>query len=136
MEQHRARWLSQSQQSNAQINLWTITCLSAVARSCVRWLGAGVAVGKLLVMPNARTCNCRQTCDCPLKGKCLERCLVYSACVKCPGSNAMYYYGLCETDFKTRYYKHTFWNEEKVCATELSKHIWKCKRNNLNFTID
>ena len=88
--------------------------------------------------PNARTCNCRQKNDCPLNGRCLEHSLVYSASVSCPGSNTMNYYGLCETDFKARYnnHTHTFRNKEKACATEFSKHIWKCKRNNLDFTIN
>ena len=50
----------------------------------------------------------------------------------------MNYYGLCETDFKARYnnHTHTFRNEEKACATELLKHVWKHKRNNLDFTIN
>ena len=75
--------------------------------------------------PTARTCNCQQKNDCPLNGRCLERSLVYSASVSCPGSNTMNYYGLCETDFKARYnnHTHTFRNEEKACATELSKYI-------------
>ena len=89
--------------------------------------------------PTARTCFCRQKNDCPLNGRCLERSLAYSASVSCPGSNTMNYYGFCETDCKARYnnHSHTFRNEVKACATELSKCIiWKCKRNNLDFTIN
>ena len=88
--------------------------------------------------PTARTCNCRQKNDCPLNGRCLERSMVYRASVSCPESNTMNYYSLCETDFKARYnsHTHTFRNKEKACATELSKIIWKCKRNNLDFTIN
>ena len=39
--------------------------------------------------PTATTCNCRQKNDSPLNGRCLERSLVYSASVSCPGSNTM-----------------------------------------------
>ena len=44
-------------------------------------------------------------------------------------SSTMNYFGLCETDFKTRYYNHThsFRNRSKCKVTELSKFLWECK---------
>ena len=51
--------------------------------------------------------------------------LLYKATVE-SNNNKRNYFGLCETDFKTRFYNHTqsFKYREKNKATELSKFIW------------
>ena len=70
--------------------------------------------------PTVRTCNCRQKNDCPLNGRCLERSLVYSASVSCPGSNTILIH---------------LGTKRKLVPRSL-QYIWKCKRNNLDFTIN
>ena len=45
------------------------------------------------------------------------------------------YIGLCDTLFKLRYRNHTssFRNERCRNATELSKHVWKLKDQNIQY---
>ena len=71
-----------------------------------------------------------------MSGKCREKCIVYKASVDCSGKT-MNYFGLCETEFKARYYNHvqSFRHRKKSKATELSKYIWACKDSGLNPTI-
>ena len=81
---------------------------------------------------DTRRCNCRVKQDCPLDGKCLTKSVVYQATVTETNTNkTATYVGLCETDFKTRYYNHrsTLKHENKQNNTELSKHIWHLKNN-------
>ena len=49
----------------------------------------------------------------------------------------MYCYGLYENDFKARYYnyKHTLRNDEKACATKLSKHTVYGNVNEIIWTL-
>ena len=51
--------------------------------------------------------------------------------------NQKEYFGLTKGPFKQRFNGHltTFRHEEKVNATELSKHVWHLKRANVAFTI-
>ena len=51
------------------------------------------------------SCNCRIKESCPLKGKCLQQCMVYKAEV---ATNTTYkeYYGTSEGKFKSRYNNH------------------------------
>ena len=76
-----------------------------------------------------KSCNCRVKSECSQNGNCLERAIVYCASVNCPAIETKKYFGLCETDLKSRFnnHKHTFRNENKANATELSKYIWNCK---------
>ena len=82
-----------------------------------------------------KTCNCRQKNTCPLNGNCLQSSLIYQATVtRKDNSTTVTYIGLTENDFKTRCRNHSasfrqtkLWN-----STELSKHIWTLKENNIN----
>ena len=69
-------------------------------------------------------CNCRESSDCPLSGKCLSTNNVYKAIVDSE-NDAKTYIGLCETEFKTRFNNHksSFTLENKKNSTELSKYI-------------
>lgn len=85
-----------------------------------------------------RLCNCRKPDQCPLQGNCLEPGVVYKATVTAAGSDkAMSYFGLTEDAFKTRYNNHltSFRHERHGNATELSKHIWRLKKENKEFDI-
>ena len=74
-------------------------------------------------------CNCRNKNKCPLNGKCRESSIVYKASIFTETNPKKYYYGLCETEFKTRFnnHIHTFKSEQKRNATELSKEVWRIK---------
>ena len=56
--------------------------------------------------PKAQPCNSRNTESGPLLGYCREKNIIYQATVRST-NNTMNYFGLCETDLKTRYYNHT-----------------------------
>ena len=81
-------------------------------------------------------CNCRVKNQCPLQGKCLAKSIIYQAKVTANGSTETYV-GLTEGHFKTRYYNHrtSFNNASKANNTELSKHIWSLKNNNIDYNI-
>ena len=85
-----------------------------------------------------RTCNCRDKSNCPLSGKCLEKCLIYQASVASPNQHTETYIGLTETTFKTRFanHKQSFEKESMKNATELSKYIWTLKQKNLPYNIE
>ena len=53
---------------------------------------------------------------------------MYEAKAECDGRTKIYN-GLCETEFKVRFYNHSqsFKHRSKSKATELSKFIWNCK---------
>ena len=78
--------------------------------------------------PKTQPCKCRNTNSYPLSGNCREKKIIYQATVRSHNST-INYFGLCETDFETRYYNHTnsFRNRSKCKATELSKFVWECK---------
>ena len=82
------------------------------------------------------TCNCKIKSLCPLNGNCLKKSLVYKATLS-TDNNSKYYFGLCETTFKTRYYNHqqSFKVSNKRNSTELSKQIWKLKDNNKDYSL-
>ena len=83
---------------------------------------------------NPRLCNCRVKADCPLDGKCLTKSIIYQASVTTNNNEpTQHYIGLTDTTFKIRYNNHTssFRNISKKHATELSKHIWHLKENNI-----
>ena len=86
---------------------------------------------------NVNLCNCRKKDECPLKGQCLSRSVVYQATVKSDDATETYV-GLTGNDFKSRYNNHTstFRDSNKKLSTELSKHIWSLKDKGKNFTID
>ena len=81
----------------------------------------------------SKPCNCRYNLSCPLNGNCCNMAIVYQATVQ-TNDQSKNYFGLCETEFKTRYYNHnhSYNSDSKRNATELSKFIWSCKDSGLN----
>ena len=77
--------------------------------------------------PDPPSCNCRKT-PCPMSGRCREKSIVYKATINC-NNEAKNYFGVCETEFKARYYNHvqSFRHGQKSNATELSKYVWSCR---------
>ena len=73
-------------------------------------------------------CNCRKKAACPLSGKCLSKGIIYEATVA-NNNETKKYFGLCATDFKSRFNNHvqSFKHKSKAKATELSKYVWACK---------
>ena len=85
-----------------------------------------------------RECNCRHKEECPMEGKCLSNCVVYNATVETLDlTSTKNYYGTSEGTFKERYNNHTasFRNKTKEKSTELSKHIWELKDNNIPYQL-
>ena len=89
-------------------------------------------------MPNVEAIiegNPRSTI-CPLEGECLAKDVVYQATVTC-GDKEEIYVGITATTFKSRLANHkaSLKTEQKRNSTELSKHIWNLKDNNLSYAI-
>ena len=85
-----------------------------------------------------KTCNCRQKSTCPLNGNCLQSSIIYQATIKRKDNNTSEtYIGLTANDFKTRYRNHTtsFRHAKHRNSTELSKHIWSLKDDNIDYVI-
>ena len=85
-----------------------------------------------------KTCNCRRKNNCPLNGNCLRPSVVYQATVTRNDNNTSEtYIGLTETDFKTRHRNHitSFRHAKHKNSTELSKHIWTLKNDNIDYSI-
>ena len=83
-----------------------------------------------------KMCNCRNKAECPLRGECLIKEIVYQAEVT-TSSNTETYVGLTATEFKTRWRNHqqSFTHEKKKNDTELSKYLWQLKEQKKEFTI-
>ena len=86
--------------------------------------------------PQLQQCNCRTKQNCPLNGRCLTSCIVYKATVT-TNSDTHTYYGLCEGEFKSRYYNHTksFRSRKYENETELSKFLWKLKDESKDYAL-
>ena len=85
-----------------------------------------------------KTCNCRQKDACPLDGNCLQPSVIYQATVTSKDNpTPETYIGLTENEFKTRYRNHiaSFRHTRSRNSTELSKHIWNLKDNNIDYSI-
>ena len=85
-----------------------------------------------------RRCNCRKPEQCPLSGNCLTNNIVYRATVDTDGDcTPKVYIGSTETSFKQRYANHltSFRHEKHEHRTELSKYIWKLKREGKIFRV-
>ena len=96
------------------------------------------AAAAAAAIDNNKTCNCRQKNTCPLDGNCLQSSVIYQATVTRKDNNTTEtYIGLTENDFKTRYRNHTasFRHAKHRNSTELSKHIWTLKNNNIEHFI-
>ena len=87
---------------------------------------------------DTKTCNCRQKNTCPLNRNCFQSSLIYRATVTRKDNNTTEtYIGLTENNFKTRYRNHTasFRHTKLRNSTELNKHIWTLKENNISSYI-
>ena len=87
---------------------------------------------------NNKTCNCRQKNACPPDRNFLQPTVIYQATVaRKDNSTTETYIELVENDFKTRYRNHTasFRDAKHRNSTELSKHIWTLKDNNIEHFI-
>jgi len=78
---------------------------------------------------SAPPCTNRKRRVCLLNGDCRKKSVVYQTTVHVPNMTIRTYIGLCETEFKTRWYNHTqlFRIKQLSNATELAKYIWLCK---------
>ena len=85
-----------------------------------------------------RNCSCPRNKECPLDKKCLTKELVYSAtvtpvnCDQAPKT----YTGQTSTDFKSRLgvHRHSFINPDDN-QTSLSKHVWRLKRQGIDYSV-
>ena len=85
-----------------------------------------------------KTCNCQQKNACPLNRNCFQSSLIYQATVtRKDNSTTETYIGLTENNFKTRYRNHTasFRYTKLINSTELNRHIWTLKENNISSYI-
>ena len=83
-------------------------------------------------------CNCDNKNTCPLPKQCMTNNIIYKATVTTNNTNdTKHYIGMTATTFKERYANHTssFRHKKDSNKTELSKHIWKLKENNQDYTI-
>ena len=88
--------------------------------------------------PEPKECNCRVgTNNCPMKGKCLTKSLVYRAEIISHQDSAEYI-GLTSNSFKQRYLNHisSFKNIKYKESTALAKYIWKLKDEKKEFNIN
>ena len=83
-----------------------------------------------------KTCNCRNRQECPLEGECLVSDVVYQATVKTKDAQETYI-GLTSNHFKARYRNHqtSFRHAKRKNETELSKHVWRLKDEDEDFTL-
>ena len=87
---------------------------------------------------DTKTCSCQQRNTYLLNGNCLQSSPIYQATITHKdNSTTETYIGLTENDFKTRNRTHTasFWHTKHRNSTELSKHIWTLKENNIDHFI-
>ena len=90
-----------------------------------------------------KLCNCRNSEQCPLDGKCLTDNVVYKATItttdpKTQQNHTETYTGLTECEFKTRYnlHKSSFKNQRTRKATTLSEHIHSLKDRNIEHKVN
>ena len=83
-----------------------------------------------------KTCNCRKKEECPLDRECLVSEVVYQATVATQDAREIYI-GLTANQFKERYRNQqtSFKHVKRRNETELSKHLWKLKDENKEFTV-
>ena len=85
-----------------------------------------------------RRCSCRNPDHCPLNGECLASSIVYEATADTDDNPASKkYIGSTETSFKPRLENHqtSFSHERYENSKELSKHVWRLKREGKAFSI-
>ena len=83
-----------------------------------------------------RSCNCRVKGNCLLDGKCLRECIVYQANV-IANNECKEYLRTAEGEFKLCYNNHnmSFRYKKRVNDTELSKYLWKLKKENIDYNL-
>ena len=83
-----------------------------------------------------RSCNCRVKGNCPLDGKCVQKCVVYQANVA-TNNECKKGFGTAEGEFKLRYNNQTmsFRHKKRVSHTELSKDLWKMKEESVDYNL-
>ena len=88
------------------------------------------------VQPTTKPCNCRDKNNCPLDRKCRTKNIVYQATVASMKGEETYV-GLTSTEFKQRHGNHnlSFRYDKYRYQTELSKHIWSLKDQNVEYNI-
>ena len=76
-----------------------------------------------------KKCNCQKKDQCPLKGECLAKTIVYQATVRTTEGEEKTYTGLTESTFKERFttHKSSFTHLKHRDSTALSQHIWQLK---------
>ena len=94
-----------------------------------------------IIYPRVRgqdSCNCRSRASCPLDGKCQAKGIIYNAEVTTDKGDVKNYIGLTDNSFKVRYTNHksSFTHRGQINSTQLSKHIWKIKDNNMPYNIN
>ena len=83
---------------------------------------------------NVDKCNCRNKNECPLKGNCLIKNVVYRGNITTANKkHENNYVGMTENDFKgrERYHHYTFQHEDKKTSSQLANYVWdlKTKKN-------
>lgn len=88
------------------------------------------------VRTTSEKCNCRKPDECPLKKNCLDSNIVYKAEVTCDDGEMKKYIGMTANTFKERFYNHkkSFTNDKYEKETELSKHVWRLKKSNKQYS--
>ena len=84
-----------------------------------------------------RNCNCRGDTPCPLKGKCLEKNIIYNATVTLQDGTKENYVGLSSSEFKARHAVHkTSFKYSEKCQTSLSKFIHELKSKDIQHNVE
>ena len=87
---------------------------------------------------NQPGCNCTGgTEECPLRGSCKIKGVIYRADVASPGLTTQTYTGLTSNTFKQRFYghSHSFNNRDSTTSTTLSSYIWDLKDKGRDFNL-
>ena len=134
------KFLSKHFPPNSKLNKIFNCNTIKISYSCMRNIGSIISSHNRATLHPATTfygCNCRVKDSRPLNGECLIPTLVYIADIKDNSNKKKYYLGLSETTFKEHYRNHKKEsNHSKYqSSTELSKYIWKLKRDKIDFTI-
>ena len=112
-----------------------------ISYSCMKNMSAIISSHNKSILKSSNNtfgCNCRDKGNCPLDNKCLTPQIIYKADVLNTQTNDVKsYIGLAETPFKDKFCNHTkaFKHKKYSNDTELSKHIWELKDQNVNYNI-
>lgn len=109
--------------------------------SCTPNLSARIkGHNKSILQPKEPTkpCNCRNKKECPLHGQCQATDVVYEATLTTSNGEVKLYTGMSAPPFKSRYSNHmtSIRSVKYEKSTELSKHVWKVKKNKEDVAIE